>query len=270
MSRFLALWLVLALANLVVSALLSLVGFHHVDLRYEAFFQLLVVPTAQATVLTWVRTRWGLIGLASALGATARIPLAAVIALVEAAVLTAGWAMRAHHVIGLAGGGRLQPLWMAAQALAAGVLVGVCALQRSWGRGARGRLLAFATTAVACGLEPVFHPMRLLTLPLEGRVPTVLQWLTVYGGIFVVVLVATLVAAATVQHREPLAAFHLEAAAAFGFVVALVTLLGYFLHPFLLEPWGSVARTGLSLAATAALLGAVLLARKPRPGGTSR
>ena len=60
MRRFLLVWLCLAMPLVVVTAVIAVVVFRHVDLRYVTLMQMLFIPVFQAVVVTWVRRQWGM------------------------------------------------------------------------------------------------------------------------------------------------------------------------------------------------------------------
>jgi hypothetical protein len=93
------------------------------------------------------------------------------------------------------------------------------------------------------------------------RVPTVVRWLAVDVPAFGAVLLVVLGAADRLD-EDPRAWVH--AALACFAIVALTSVVGLFLRPYFVEPWGTVVRVAASLS-SACLLVASLRALRREP-----
>lgn len=258
MGRFLVHWIALATALVAATAAVAL-AFRHLDLRYVTLVHLLLVPTAQAAIVTWVRRDWSLSRLARAATRAPRHPLPALLLAGDAVVL---WA--AHRLEHRAPGDDLVPLgliagWSGLQiAGTGGVLLVVLARAPH-----RQRLLGLAGVAVCCAVVATWlllEAMGVAPDPLDGVAPRALRWLigsAIAAGISLLALVR---AAAAVRATSPTSACCFEAAAACLFALVLVTELNLALHPFLAEPWRTVAEA-LALGGASWLLGGAVLAR---------
>lgn len=264
MKRFLALALLLGAALLLATAAVAGLVFRHVDLRFSALLPLVLVPFLQAAVVLWVTGAWGVDRLAAAGLRLRRRPALLVLLALDAALLAAGWLFFTRREIGLAAAVTLQPRWAGLKALAAALTLTWVALRAASTR-LRDRLwlLLIAGAVAALGVE-LFHPwLRTLPALVPGRVPTVIRWVAVYGGLFVAAMAALLHTGTVLARRSALAGFLVDWAAACATVVALVTVPCIYLRPFLVEPWLSVVRTGVSLALTGVLAAGLAALRPP-------
>lgn len=263
MRRFLLLWVVLAVALLVVTTLVSGLAFRHIDLRYHTFLHLLIVPTAQAIVLLWVSRQIRLRRVVPAVKQITSHRAVAAFLAADVAFLLAGWLARTHPLLGIAGVSSLHPTWRAVKAVAAGLLIGVLACRRGWSAGERSRLVVVAFVATALGADafaPWLKPLPRLLLP---HLPTILRWAVVYGALFAATIVALLAAGTVLGRRSPVAKSLIGTAAGLGFSVALMAVAHVYLRPILQEPWAGIALSALSLAATLTLAGVALGWRPP-------
>lgn len=256
MKRFLLVWVGLASVLAVGTALVSYLVFHRIDLRFAAVAQLVVIPIFQAAVLMWVSGDRNLPALLRILReARTRVVVLAVLG-VDFAVLGLGWALRTQSVVGLAGRESLQPAWIGVKALALAVAFGILAARGARPLAERMWLALVALSVLALGGEP-FRPW-LGALPdhlLPSALPTVLKWLIVYGGIYLLVIAGLVHTGTVLRRRSSLAGFLIDGACAVGFLAGVITVLSIFFWPHLVEPWASVVRTCVSLAATFTLAG---------------
>jgi len=268
-KRFLLLWVCLALALTVVTVLVSLLIFHKIDVRYQSFLELALIPTFQAAVVAWLTSTFGFAGIMRAVRETLGLRLAVLVLALNVAVLVVGWVARTEPHIGLVGAAGVHLRWAGVQTLAAAMLV-LVAVPRFRSRKEQAWLWLGAACLLVVGsnaFSPWLHRLEALV---PARFPTVLNWTLVYGATLVVVMILVLGVGGVLAHRSDLAGFHVDVAVAAGFFVALVVAASFFLHPYLLEPWASVVRTALSMAAGFMLIGAGLgwsAVRRPEGSG---
>lgn len=265
MRRFLLLWLVLALLVIAVGVPLSILVFHHVDLRFTNVLHFLVVPTVQATVLLWVAGHVRVGRVVSAVRETVRHPITTTFIAADIAFLATSWLLPGHPLLGIAAESSIHPTWRAVKAIAAGLLIAGLALRRGWSVSERARLLLAAVAALALGTDSFAGWLKPLPRLLLPHLPTVLRWSAVYGTLFVLIVLVLLAAGTVLGRHSWLAASLVDTALAFGFAAALVAVANVYLRPFLVEPWASLAFAALSLAATLTLAGALLAWRASRP-----
>jgi hypothetical protein len=269
MKRFLLLWVLLTVVLGATAVAISLVFFHHVDLRYEAFLELLLIPAFQVAILMWARNEWSPAGIATAARESCRHPLIFSLVLADLAILALAWALWDRPLVGIAAQPGLLPSWTAIKIAAAGVILAALAFSPLHSTNQRAWLGLTAALALALSLATWVSWLRLLPALLPGKLPTVLRWLAAYGTMYLLTMAAMLGTGSILSRRSRLAVFPLNAAAGFGFVVALVVAANIFLRPFIPEPWASVTRTCLSLAATGTLASTLLafVKRAPRTTG---
>lgn len=256
MRRFLALYLLLApvyfLARVSVSALL----FQRVDLRFTAFFELLLVPALQALVLTWLASGRRLSGREALRAARENRffwPLVALnVAVLVVGTVLPGMADLPRRVAGI-------------EALAAALL-----LVLFWRAGsAVERVLVWLVSAglAAYGFDAFFPWIRRLPELLLPQRPQALRWLIVYGGLFILAIGGLTALGARLERRSLPAAVLLDLSVGFALVSAAVVVLNIFLRPVVLEPWASVTRACSFLSVAALLLCASQLASESRTVG---
>jgi len=262
-KRFLLLALVLAVPLTVATGAVSVLVFRHVDLRFGAFLQLLVIPFLQAAVVLWVAGAWGLDRLAAAARKTWRRPAVVAFLAGDAALLAAGWLLHSRRLVGLAAPASVHPSWTGIKAGVAALLLLLLALRAIGTRLERLWFLLFAVAVSALAAEFVYPWLGDLPTLVRGKMPTILRWLLIYGGLFVTAMAALLHTGAVLARRSALAGFFVDASAACATVAAIVAVASVFLRPFLIEPWLSVVRSGVSLSMTF-LLAASLAALGPR------
>jgi len=263
MRRFLLVWLCLAIPLVVVTAMIAVAIFRHVDLRYVTFVQLLFIPVFQAMVVTWVRRQWGVSHLSWAVRETFQHRVIAVFILLDAALIFLGLVMNRIPAVAFGGEASLQPWWAAAKALLAGVFLITAAWrisalwqQKKW-------ILGLAAILLGLSAEP-FLPW-LGRLPEIGFVPDigprVIRWSIVYGGLLVIALVVLFKSQSVLRERSVLANFFLDLVVVFTFAIALIYPMNFYLRPFLSEPWDTIVQILVSLTATAVLAGSFLVSQ---------
>ena len=291
MKRFFALWLVLVAAFAVTRAVVSLALSSGLDLRFPAFVDLVVVPGMQAAAVSWaLRTRGGPSPLAPWRAVLAVTRLRPVI-LLQLLVLAAAWlqtlralrtpralsplpsppvplAPTARTLLSFDAATSLPRLALAVM-LAAAALAWVRAAVRGrahLGVAARAALLAAAGAFAVLAAEP-------LTGWLEGGPehlfpgPSLLvRWLRFYPPLLLGFVLILLAAQAAVLRHRPLAARAVDWILAALAVVAATLVCGFFLHPYLREPWRTFAWTAGALGALAAAAAGYLAGRdEPAP-----
>jgi hypothetical protein len=256
MKRFLLVWVCLAVVMLVGTALLSLLVFKRIDLRLVALVELLVVPTLQAVVLLWASGEWSFTRLPrlarEAHGHAAVLGFLAF----DAVVVALGWAFYSRSLLGVAAVGSLQPAWTGVKTAGVALVAGTLAARGLRRLADRLWLGIVALAALAFAAEP-FRPWLggLATHVLPPALPTVLRWLVVYGGLFVLVMAALVHTGTVLRAGSALGAAFIDAALAVAFIAGLVTVPSIFLKPYLVEPGAAIVRTCVSLAATFTLAG---------------
>jgi hypothetical protein len=257
LKRFLLLWLCLAIGLTVVTVLVSVLVFHCLDLRYQAFLQLLLIPTFQAAIVAWLTRAFGPTRGLRAIRETMSHRVVVVVLAINAALLVVGWLATTAPLVGIAGAVSLHVRWAGLEVLGAAALtLGTVRRCRTWGE--RFWLCLGSASLLVLGSNAFVPWLRGLEAFVPARFPTVLNWILVYGTILVVAIVLALGAGGVLTRRSGLAGFYVDAAVAAAFCVALVVAASFFLHPYLVEPWASLVRTGLSLAATFVLIGSGL------------
>jgi hypothetical protein len=263
MRRFLLVWLCLALPLVVVTALIAVAIFRHVDLRYVTFVQLLFIPVFQAVVVTWVRRQWGMSRLRWAVREILRHRVIAVFILLDAVFILLGLVINRIPVVAVGGEASLQPWWAAAKALLAGVLLitAACRMSALW----QHKVWILGLAAIFLGLSAEPYIPWLGRLPEIGFIhdigPKVIRWSIVYGGLLVIALGALFKSQSVLRERSALAAFFFDLAAVLVFATALIYPMNFYLRPFLMEPWDTIVRVLVSLTATVVLVGSFLASR---------
>ncbi len=260
MAWFLAVWACLTAALAGTTVVISIAVFRHLDLRYLTLVQLLIIPTVQTLAVGWVRHQWSLSQLARAARAALRHRLFTVLLILDLGVLCidslGGWF--AGGIAGTRVG--LVASWSAVKAAGAGALLLAALLRAHGGWRQRPWLAALAVCALAVAAELCLHWLGAATDPLHGLVPKALRWLIIYGSLAALGLIVLVRSAATVRDADPVAAFLLDLAAALLFALMVVLVLSLALHPFLSDPWATIAAIlalGCSTCVLAGSLGAV-------------
>lgn len=276
MRRLFAFWGVLAIAMPLATIGSSFLLFRHVDLTFEAFGALVVIPPFQALVLTWAtappyrdppRRVWTYL----------TTPMLALPVLcIDGALLPFGWLLWDWPLVGLTGASSLQAPWFAIKALMAGAWLlwsgsagdvhRVGGPQDSHhdgqarGRGGRGGgwLLLFGMWLLAIGLHPWFAWLPFIESTLTGAhalgQPEVLARLELGVVLPVAFFLVALKAGAVLVRRVPPLERAWDTALALCVIGTLSVVLNTFLYGALLEPYRSVWLTSASAATTLFLL----------------
>jgi hypothetical protein len=269
-KRFLTLWSVLAATLVPVTIASSFIFYRHIDLTNEAFAQLIIVPACQALVMAAATTSVG--PFVQAARSTLAHPLANIVLITDVAMVGLGWAFLDQRLLGFAGLQSVQPTWTGTKAMAAGAFLWSAVLSdrgapSSWSETLT--LAGFGCLVTALGANALYPWLGDLPAWLFSGVrplPRVLQWMAVYGGLFVVALGMAMRTAAVVGTRSVAPTLHFELAAGVAFVAAIIVTLNVFRHPYLVEPWRSIAQTLSSMCATFVLTGAILASGSGRHG----
>ncbi len=206
MGRFLLVWISLAVPLVVTSFAISTIAFRHLDLRYVTFVHLLVIPTFQAAVLTWVRGQWDLSRSIAAVREVMGHRLLALFLVLDLSVLSLGVAARRFPIVGIAGESSLHPKWAAIKALIAGTLLLVAAFRLRNSRECRLWILGLAGLVVAVATDFFLPWLDDLPELIHGVGPLVIRWLIVYGGLSTLGLIALLQVSAkseSARHWQP-------------------------------------------------------------------
>lgn len=287
MRRFLAFWIVLTPACWVSVIGVSLVVFRHVDLTYATFAVLVTAPVLQALVLATVTAapRARRLPLVSIL----REPLVVPVVVLDLVLLGTGWLWPDQPVVGLETGTRLHAAWVGTKLVAAGLFLLVLIRSPRTGeihggpRNGTGDIpasppvpdprsrqesrprLQLALTGLAlllAGLQafvPWIAPAVARLNPWNIRSwPTLFVWMASYGSLFIVLNGLLLRAGSLLRRHVAAVDFWMQTAVALNFCVGLIAVHGFFRLPYLVDPWFGLAWTAGSLAATAALIAAVL------------
>ena len=259
MGRFLLVWVCLAIPLVMTTLAISTLCFHHLDVRYVTFVQLLVIPVFQAAVVTWVSGQWDLSRWASPAREAMSRRLISLFIVLDVAFLSLGVAVAGYPIVGIAGEGSLHPKWAAIKALIAVALLLGLACRPEDSHTSRLWVVGLAGLILALSLAEFFPWLHHLPNLIPGRGHMIIRWLAVYGGLSALGLFVLCRISAAVRSHAPSAAFFLDLAAACLFAVALVCSLNIFIRPILVEPWSSIARGLVSIGATALVVGSSLL-----------
>jgi len=263
MNRILRIWVLLFIANLAARPAISYLGFYHVDVRYEAFVQLVVLPIVQTLVLAAFVGAITWRSLFSPLARLRQDPVLSLFVIVDGILLLISlmpglpdW-MRLTAPQGLGG------FYGALKAIAAGALaVAACfriekASQRRW-------LMVFGVSLCAYGLDYFIGWLSPLSALFFPGWPVLFQWMFFYGPIFAIAMVLAGQVESIWAARCPDAGFILRYAAALASLATVVVALAYFNRSFIPYPWDTVVKI-LSFLSLTALVLAPLLAVRSAP-----
>jgi hypothetical protein len=253
MKRFFLIWLACWVVNLLATLAISVGWYRHVDLRFETFAANQIVPALQAAVLGWLLSRpdWraGVVHLRAAL----RHPLAQIVLLLDVAVIGASLYAHDHPLIGIARESPGPPVWLATKLGAAGLALLVCAWRTGWRPWS---WVATALVLIGLAVETSWRwDEALVSLAWPG-LPTAWRWLLLDIPAFCVIVWLVLRAADDAPPNVPARAWMSAALVIFG-VVAVIAGVSWFLRPFFVEPWGTLARVAASISASCLLVAAL-------------
>jgi hypothetical protein len=268
MRRFLVLWLWLTITLGITSLAVSVALFRHLDLGYSSLVQLLIIPSFQAAVVSWVGQRWSFSEIAWVARESVRHWLIVLIVLLDVLLLLVGLVSDGQSVLArvVAQDGQLN--WAAVKLLVAGAIFIVVAVRSKNRLAHRMWVTALAVCLLSLALEAFVPWLRLVPDSMTGVGSEVVRWSLSYGGAWTVVMILLITTGSVLKHGSRLAAVYLDGAAACLFMIGLIFPLNFFLRPFLMAPWEYIVMVLASLGATACL-GASILAvssSRRRPG----
>jgi hypothetical protein len=267
MRRLLALWLVLAAAFWVGRIAVSLTLFYSLDLTFRSFVELIVVPGLQAAAVTWATRLPAGPGLLAPWRQVLTSPPWRVILACDLAVLGATWL-----ALGLAAGppalrfgarAGLPLAALSAKLAAAAALLAVAGWRRLRGAGPRLGTLTLSAVLATLAAEPVTRWLENGPQRLFPDQPPLVRWVRFYLPALLALLLALFAAQSALWKASPAAGRAVDWAVAAVLVLAAIVVGGFFLHPYLRDPWRSAAWTAGYVAASALLVAAALAARKP-------
>lgn len=255
MRRFLGTWALLSPAYLFAAALSSWLVLNLVDLTYEAFVAWLLVPVAQALVLTLSSRR-------DPLFPPGRPPFFALAPLMPAlGVVVEGLRRPLNLRFGFLVPGNLQELLPRALALlAAAAFLGAAVRSR---RG-RPQLAALGALLLVLGLDAATPFLATLPATLLPKIGLLYGGLATHGGLLVLLFAAALAAQRALEETSPWAARLLGASLAVTFGAVHGALLQLFLHPWLEKPWSILVPAAVSIAASLAAAAGLAACVRPR------
>lgn len=261
MRRLLALWLTLLASFWLTRALVSALLFGSADRTWEGFFQLVTVPVLQALFVAWATRRPGRPAHLLPVRIALRRPDLRAILLFDAAVIALGALLPAVSWFSLSQGRNLPSAWVAMKAVAAGWVFVQQARQPS--EKAAAWLQALAAALFGLGLAVFLDAVRPLPALLLPSQPRLLRWTLVNGTILALGTAVLLKVQRFLRKGRTAAALSLDWTLGLALAAALISAVHVFRHPFLTEPWASLAASCNSLAVTAALLAALLSRDRP-------
>lgn len=255
MNRFFFTWIGLGIVAVLVSFVVTLAVFRHVDLTFTQFAILLVAPAAQAAVLVWPS------GLVTTLGDEIRSAwrhrFASPVLVLDVVMLAAGILWWSSSALGLGAPVTIQPTWIAVKAFAAASL---CV--------AGGQGLSIVRRSVLCVVlllvagQAQWNVLERLFAAIDQRaqaVPEVFLRLAWFGGLYIAGVITVL----RVSHAVNAAArLWMSAAIALSVPGLLLVVLSMFNHPGVFSPWRGLALACASAAVSALMLGVLMTSAK--------
>lgn len=254
MKELIKVYLLLFVVHLAARFAVSFLIFRHVDLRFEIFAQIMIVPVCQAVLLAWLlgdisASRW----IGSWASALRRRPSVAAFLLVDFALLGAGWWWSGPGWFDLTQAGSIAGRYTGVKVLAASLLVIQAGIAGNWSRGERAAVVLFGMGLGAYGTDYFsswLEPLPGLLLPAW---PALRSKFLVYGALFVTTILLLLKIETIWKRRSAHAGSILSSATAMALLGALVVVVHSFNRQFLLPPWSGVASTCAFLAISAIL-----------------
>jgi len=260
-KRFLIFWLVLGIVQLLVGGGISLFLFRFLDLGFEFFAQLFLVPAFQALLLCAALPDTPLVSRRTAWMAAWGEPWIAVFLIVDMLVIVLAWGLRGHPWF-------LPRSLAAIQAFAAGLLLVALARGRRFSSRERAWLLAAGVGVLAYSLDFIFGWIAAFPDVILAGKGRLVRWLCFYPALFSMAIFFLFKVEEIFRRRWPAPAQVLDAAPAFAVAGATIVVLNIYWRPYLVEPWASLARTG-SFLTVACLFASLLLLLRSEPSGTS-
>jgi hypothetical protein len=252
MRGLIARWIVLGPVMWLTLAAVLWCGFRTIDVRFETFAALMVVPAAQAVILTWA-IRGTPRAMGQVISSIARLPFGSTAAILDLAMLLMGLVFWRQARLGFGVSSSLQIVWAATKAVAAG-----CLLFAGLRRSTTVLQAAVAVTAILLGLSGFtawLGGLPFVLVRLVGRMPLVLAYVLTYGAAGTA-LVALLLRFAARQPAHGVRRRLVECAVGALLVAALVLVLNGFKYRIPMEPYRGLALLAASIAASAMLFAA--------------
>ncbi|MBI4447064.1 MAG: hypothetical protein HY645_14310 [Acidobacteria bacterium] len=250
MKKLLQYWLLL-LGTLVLSQnAILVVGFQSLDLRFEAYAQLLVIPSLQAALLAIATRRSTLKDLLFLLaqGLSPRPMWLLLFADLFFVIFLTSWL----H------------LYLASKGVAASYLVLRAAWKPEWARRERAWVLLAGIFLAGFSFDYVLHWMEPLAGYFFSSWPLLLQWIFFYGPLFFFSLFVIVRLQKAWSSRSPSSGILLEMAAALAWASMLVVVISYFNKPELVSPWPWLLKLAAAMFLSLAIGAVQQLFRKRR------
>jgi hypothetical protein len=250
-NRFFVYAAVLAPVAAAVTLAASFVAFRTIDLSFSAFAGLVVAPLMQAAALALADAPPA--GAARAAGRVARAPLAQPPLVIDAILLGGGVIFWHARLVGFGSASTIQPVWIAAKAAVAGVLL----IARWRGDPSRVALAAAAVVAAAAIFVP-WHDRTLTAVAASLHLPGIAARVLVDGAAIAVPMALMLACARRSDDGAPDAALLMRGAAAALVGAGALDALAAFEHREIVQPWLGALTAAVSVAASLTFLAALM------------
>jgi hypothetical protein len=258
MKRIVALWFILFIANLLGRHAINYLIFNHVDARYEAYVQLVVLPVVEALVLAVV------LGLIT--GRSLLVPLktigkptaAGLFLLIDGLVLLLTLMPGLPEWIRLGQPNGFSNYFLGGKAVGGGILVIWGSFYRKWGDWDRRWLMLIGVVLCAHGIDYFMPWLAPLLRPFVTGWGQLFGWLYFYGPLFLFVMLLMARLETVWSKHSADASYMVRYAAMFAVAGAMIVTLNVFNRPYLLEPWAAVAKVCAYLTLTALVAGSIL------------
>ena len=252
MKQLIKIWLVLFLSHLFARVTFTYLGFRRIDLRFEVFVQLILVPVFQALVLWWIVYQINPKSVLVALrGAIKERPFLGTLLLIDCLLIAAGWSMRNRRWADLTREESVASYYTGLKGLAAGTLTIFSGWTRQWSTGERLWLFIFGIGLSAYGSDYFLGWLQPIPDLLYPEWPLLFRWVFVYGLLFLVSIAMLLKIETIWSRRFPTPALILSCATAFALLAATVVVINTFNKPYLSPPWSVFIKTCAFLSMSA-------------------
>ncbi|HEY3131202.1 MAG TPA: hypothetical protein VGL91_17225 [Acidobacteriota bacterium] len=261
MRQLIKIWLILFPTLLVSQLAVTLFAFHYIDLRFELFGQLILIPAFQSILLHRVTRRDYGISLKSTLTVLLRRrPLAVILLILDCALLVPSWLL-SYTRPGTQWALSVSAYYTGIKGLVAGVGLFVLACRDNWRRSDRLWLSLLAFGLGGYGLNYFVKWIEALTNPWFQGWTLFFHLTTLYGILFAASLLLMLKVQTVWQRRSAAAALLLDCSMALALLAAMVVILSYFNKPYLEVPWSILVSTCGVLFMSSILLAELELTR---------
>ena len=274
-SRSLAVWGLLAVAFATGRHAASFLLFRHLDVTFEAFAQILLVPAAQAGAFAFLAPRRDRPGLPS----PAREPWAAGLLVADLLLVGASFVWPRLEALSARPLGEL-PVSLLSLAVAVKSVAAIAWLARDMGRRRardgeerpkrpfleRAGSLLLAAGCAGYGLDAATGWILKAPARLFPQLLAPVQWLVTIPALFAVSMTLLLRLAATGRAARTGARAPLGWAAGLGIASATVVVLSLYQRPFLVAPWAQLVHGASYLAFSSLFLAVRAWSRPARPG----